>query len=179
MLSTITSSVNSEDRLHHKMTFFSTHHSQTVLLSVDFPQPWGNCSASVLWPSPFLNLQTVLCPHTVQFKGFYSTAPLITYHSASHCLRASSHHFSVFNFPLPLFIFYSLWPTQSHCVSRAACSPCVNAVSNNPSLCAFVQVCVCVCWTALRWVSGVHNYLCKTDSDRASSPQKSFPSITL
>lgn len=129
--------------------------------------------------SPFLkpSLQTCLCPHAGQFKSLYNMAALITHHTHHPAFLLPPSFLTVFNFPLPPFLFIFPMTCPIFFVSRAACPPCVNAASNNQSLCVCPRVCAYVCVScvqiAVRWVSGLLHYLCKTGTCRPSSSIKS------
>lgn len=90
------------------------------------------------------SLQTFL---TGQFKSFCSMTALITYHTPSSCFPLPPTISLSFQFSFVPIHSYSLWPNQSHCVSRAGCPLCVNAASNNPLLHVFVYVCESVLGT--------------------------------
>lgn len=75
----------------------------------------------------------------------FQHAPLITYHTPSLCLPAFPHHFSQFSiFLCPRSFGFPVTHPISLCVQG---SLCVNAASNNPSLCAFVCLSMCVLGT--------------------------------
>lgn len=127
----VASSITLKDSILYPLLFpfskTSLNHEATA-----YPQSFG-----------FLHLRTFTpdLPHTGQFKSLCSMTALITYHTPSFCFPLPPTISFSFQFSFVPIHFYSPWPNQSHCVSRADCPLCVNAASNNPLLRVFVYVC--------------------------------------